>query len=125
MNELKFSKTKQAKQIPRYILRGSKFNNTPSQYKGRLYHSRFEAEYAIILDDMLKNKEIDSWTPQFKLRLDINGKHICNYVADFLVKRGRFLEIHETKGYFSPISKIKWKLAIALYSDKYQFKLIR
>ena|SRR3990167_5160828 len=119
-----FSKRVQTGRIPSYILRGSKFGNTPSQYKGKLYHSKFETEYAMILDDMVKTGEIKKWTRQKTLRLDVNGKHICNYIADFMVMKNGHAEIHETKGFFTPISKLKWRLAIALYPE-YKFVLIK
>src|SRR3990167_8885605 len=107
--------------IANYILRGSKYNNIPSQYKGRTYHSRLEAEYAIILDDMIKHKEIKSWVPQFPMKLEVNGKKIATYIADFLVTMpDGSQQIHETKGYFSSPSRIKWKLAEALYGQKYR-----
>ncbi len=122
---LMFSKRKQTGRIPSYIKWGSKYHNTPSQYKGRLYHSKKEAEYAMILDDMVKHKEIDSWEPQFTLKLDVNGKHICNYIADFkVIKNKKYIEIRETKGYFTDTAKIKWRLAQALY-PKYKFILIK
>ena len=121
-----FSKRAQTGRVPRYILTGSKYGNMPSQYKGRLYHSKKEAEYAIILDDMVKHKEITSWTPQVTLKLDVNVKHICNYIADFLVtKNKKYKEIREVKGFFTPISKLKWRLAQALYSKDYKFVLIK
>lgn len=122
--ELKFSKRKQTGRIAPYILRGTKFGNIPTRYKGRLFHSKFEAEYAMILDDMVKCKEIKSWTPQFKLKLDVNGKHIAYYIADFLVKRGRLWEIHEVKGRWTSTGKIKYRLAQALYPE-YKFVLIQ
>lgn len=121
---LNFSKRKQTGRVPSYIKWGSKFHNTPSRYKGRLYHSKKEAEYAMILDDMVKNKEIRGWEPQFTLKLDVNGKHICNYIADFLVDGLVGYEIHETKGYFTDTAKIKWRLAQALYKE-YKFVLIK
>ena len=130
---LKFSKRSQVG-LPTYIKWGSKFHNTPSRYKGKMYHSKKEAEYAMILDDMIKTGEISDWAGQFTMKLDVNGKHICNYIADFLVQKrvgwkGKTAllreEIHETKGYFTPIAKLKWRLAIALYGDKYTFKLIK
>jgi hypothetical protein len=121
----KFSKARQTGRLPSYILRGSKFNNTPSQYKGRVYHSRKEAEYAMALDDMKNMGEIKDWTPQYRLKLEVNGQHITNYIADFLVEKttGQ-IEIHETKGYFTDSAKIKWRLAQALYPD-YKFILIK
>jgi len=125
------SKRKQTGRIPLYIKWGSKYHNTPSQYKGRLYHSKKEAEYAMILDDMVKCKEINDWSPQYTLKLDVNGKHICNYIADFMVRKidvsnlAKFIiEIHETKGYFTNLAKLKWRLAQALYPE-YKFVLIK
>ena len=109
-----------------YLRRGSKFGNVPSQYKGRTYHSRKEAEYAIILDDMKRIGEIKSWVPQYKMRLDVNGEHICDYIADFLVTTSTGLkEIHETKGYFTDPGKFKWRLAQALYRHRYKFVLVQ
>jgi hypothetical protein len=123
--EVKFSKRKQAGRVPSYIKWGSKFHNIPSRYNGRLYHSKFEMEYAMILDDMKKHKEIVSWSPQFVLRLDVNGKHIANYFADFkVIKKGGLIEIHECKGMWTAVGKIKYKLAQALYPD-YKFILIK
>jgi len=112
--------------LPSYLTGRGKYNNTPSMYKGVMYHSKMEMEYAMILDDMLRKGEINSWSGQFKLRLDVNGKHICNYLADFLIlsKNGQE-EVHETKGYFTAVGKIKWKLAQAIYGDKYRFVLIQ
>jgi len=126
IENLKFSKRKQVG-LPNYIKWGSKFHNTPTTYKGRTYHSKKEAEYAMILDDMKNNSEIMDWKPQVTLKLDVNGKHICNYVADFYVLKAGVIkgEIHETKGYFTPIGKLKWRLAQALYGDKYKFVLIK
>ena len=120
-----FSKRKQTGRVPSYIKWGSKFHNIPSQYKGRLYHSKKEAEYAMILDDMIKTGEIEGWQPQYSLSLNVNEKHICNYIADFLVlKKELVYEIHETKGYFTDTAKIKWRLAQVLYPE-YKFILIK
>ena len=121
---IKFPKSNKFK-LPNYLRTGSKYNNVPTIYKGHTFHSRFEAEYAMILDDMKKCKEIKSWEPQFTLRLEVNGKLICKYIADFwVVLPNGDIQITETKGFFSPYSKLKWKLAIALYPN-YKFKLIK
>jgi hypothetical protein len=124
-SNLTYSKRKQTGRVPSYIKWGSKYGNIPSQYKGRLYHSKKEAEYAMILDDMVKHREILKWIPQFTLKLDVSKKHICNYIADFKVYKGvDSVEIHETKGYFTDTAKLKWRLAQALY-PQYKFILIK
>lgn len=126
----KYNKRKQIG-IPSYIKLGSKFHNKPTEYKGKLYHSAKEAEYAMILDDMVRTGEIQGWESQFKLKLEVNGKKICSYIADFLVVKVDLSnldsitnEIHEVKGYFTPIGKLKWRLAQALY-PQYRFVLIQ
>ena len=122
---IKFPKSNKFK-LPNYLRTGSKYNNVPTIYKGHTFHSRFEAEYAMILDDMKKCKEIKSWEPQITLRLEVNGKLICKYIADFLVIKSRNIkEIHECKGFFTPYSKLKYKLAQAIYGKIYKFKLIK
>lgn len=106
--------------------RGSKYGNSEKEYNGRIYHSQKEAGYARDLDLMLKGKEIKSWKPQHKLSLDVNGYHICNYIADFLVvdKYGEE-QIHEVKGFETDVFRMKWKLVEALYSNKYNLILIK
>jgi hypothetical protein len=70
-------------------------------------------------------KEIQSYTQQVTFRLDINGKHICKIIPDFLVigKHGRE-EIHEVKGIEMPDWKLKWKMMQALYPE-YHYELIK
>jgi hypothetical protein len=69
---------------------------------------------------------IKDYKRQFKMSLDVNGKHVCNYITDFIITMSDgSQQIHEVKGYFTPISKIKWKLAKILYENKYKFVLIK
>ena len=109
-----------------YLKRGSKYGNTITQYKGRNYHSRKEAEWAIVMDDRLKLGEITDWKSQFTLKLDINNEHICNYIIDFwAITKDGLEELTEIKGFETNEWKIKWRLAQALYRDKYKFILIK
>lgn len=112
--------------LSNYLKRGSKYGNIPAKYGARTYHSKKEAEYAIALDDMVKLGEIQSWEPQFKLKLDVNGEHITNYIADFIVTTNTgLLEIHEVKGFWTPVATFKWRLAQALYRNEYKFVAIQ
>ena len=103
----------------------NKYNAKKSSYRGRSYHSGLERAYAEKLDWLKKAGEIESWTPQFKLSLDLNGVHIANYFMDFAVyyKDGR-IEMHEVKGYETDLWRMKWRLAKAIYQD-YNFVLIK
>ena len=87
-------------------------------YKGIVYASKTEAVYAQRLDLMKKAGEIRDWDRQVKIPLVVDGKHVCNMLADFRVwtKDGR-VEYHETKGFASAVWKLKAKLLAALYPD--------
>jgi hypothetical protein len=94
----------------------SKYYATSTRYNGRLYHSKFEAQYARDLDLRVKAHDIKGWEPQFKVSLDVNGKHICNYVCDFrLTMNDGSYELHETKGFETDLFRIKRKLLEAVY----------
>lgn len=109
-----------------YQRTGKKYNNQSKEYNGHLYHSKKEAEYARDLDLLIRAGEILEWKPQFKLSLDVNGYHICNYYVDFWVlPSGGGEELHEVKGFETDVWRMKWKLTEALYSDKYKLVVIK
>ena len=88
-------------------------------YDGYLYDSKFEAGYAQELDLRVKAKDIKSWEKQKKLELVVNNYVVCTYKIDFIITHNDdSLEYVETKGYATPIWRLKWKLFEALYGDK-------
>lgn len=101
--------------------RQNKYNAKSNYYNGNLYHSKKEAAYAESLDLLLVAKEIKSWDRQVKISLDVNGKdgkkyHICNYYCDFLVENSDgSKELHEVKGWETPVFRLKKRLMEALY----------
>lgn len=80
-----------------------------------LHDSILEADYCNQLALMVKSGEILEYQTQHKIDLTVEGVHIANYYADFLVLKpqGR-KEIHETKGCWTEAAKIKWALSKAL-----------
>lgn len=98
--------------------RKNKYNAKTKQYNGIWYHSKFEASYAKDLDWRIKAGEIKSWIRQAKISLDVNGKHICNYYIDFVVKHNDdSLEYVEVKGFETEVWRLKWKLFEAIYNE--------
>ena len=88
----------------------------------QVYASKKECEYAKKLDMLTSARgaeRILRWTPQCAIALTVNGVHVANYMADFYVEYadGR-REYHETKGYWTPESKLKMRLFQALYPEK-------
>lgn len=109
-----------------YQSKGSKYGNETKRYNGRVYHSKREAAYAQDLDLLKKAGEIKDWTAQFKLSMDVNNHHICNYYVDFyIIDKFDEEQIHEVKGHETSEWKIKWKLCAALYGKKYRMVLIK
>lgn len=104
----------------------SKYNARRTEYNGRVYSSTKEANYAAELDLLLRAKEIQSWVPQYRLKLVVNGVTIATYICDFLVidKDGKKLLI-EIKGMETDVFKLKWKLVQALYGTEFIYKLVK
>ena len=103
----------------------NKFGAVKQTYNGFSYDSKREAEYAAQLDWMKEAGEIKSWERQYKISIDINGLHICNYFVDFLVVLpDDRIEYHEVKGYETALWRLKWKLSKALNPDN-NFVLIK
>ncbi len=98
----------------------NKYGNIRSVYKGRVFHSKREAEFARTLDMMRRatdpEQRVREIEYQPKYPLVVNGKKICTYIGDFNVtyesgKRTLF----DVKGFKTDIYKMKKKLVEALY----------
>jgi len=91
-----------------------------------MYHSKKEAGYARELDLLYRAGEIKDWEGQYKLPLDVNGYHICNYIVDFkVINKDGSIELHEVKGFETEIWRLKWKLTEALYGNKFKLVVIK
>lgn len=95
-----------------------KYGNKKTEYDGRKYDSKKEADHASFLD-MLKcatnqADKVKSWAPQVRYYLDVNGVHICDYVADFVVTfTDGHVEVQDVKSEFTrklPVYRLKKKL---------------
>jgi hypothetical protein len=89
--------------------------NAPTEYGGRTYHSKLEADYARELDMRIMAKDVKEWKPQVRLDLRVNGEHVTFYAMDFVVTHpdGQ-IELVEVKGREENLWFNKWKLTKAL-----------
>jgi len=98
----------------------SKYRNVQTEYGGRQFMSKKEAEYAMQLDYMRKatspRDKVVEWVPQVPFQVVLNGKKICKYIADFKVTYadGR-VEIVDVKGVRTDVYRLKKKLVEAQY----------
>lgn len=94
----------------------NKYHNKKCFYKGMTFDSKKERDYYVILEMMLKNKQITDLKTQVKFELQpsfkFNGKTIrsINYIADFTYVKDEKLIIVDTKGYRTEVYKLKKKL---------------
>ena len=99
--------------------RQGKYNATSQQYNGRTYHSKKEAAYAQELDLLLKAGEITEIIPQYKVSLDVNGRHIANYYCDFFVTyKDGSQQLIEVKGFRTEIYRLKRLLLEATFLEE-------
>lgn len=92
---------------------------------GSYYASMFECSYANELYARKQNKEIESYETQFNMPLIVNGQKIATYIADFIIHHlDGTDEVVETKGFATPIFRMKWKLVCALYEHEYKITLL-
>jgi hypothetical protein len=101
--------------------RGNKYGAQRAEHRGVSYASKAEARHAAFLDLRIKAGEVQSWRPQVRFPLVVNGTKVGTYVADFEVLAGYGSEsegerwIEEVKGFETPVWKLKRKLMDALY----------
>jgi hypothetical protein len=103
--------------------RRSKYGNLKTEYKGYVYMSKKEAEYAMKLDFLMKASKIServvSYEKQVPFQIIMNDIKICKYLADFKVfyADGR-VEIIDVKGVRTQTYTLKKKLVEAQYGIK-------
>jgi hypothetical protein len=100
------------------------YNTKKIQMGGKFYDSKFEAVYGMEVEQKLKNKEILGFDTHLRLPLEVNGYNVCDYYIDFAIYHlDGTTEYVETKGYPTPVWKLKWKLFCALYQDDENIKI--
>jgi len=98
--------------------RFNKFRAERQTFAGRSYHSKKEADYAVRLAWLQKAGEIKEITPQYKIDIRVNGKHITNYFIDFrVVYSDDRVELIEVKGFETNDWQLKWRLTEALLDE--------
>lgn len=98
----------------------SKYGNVKTVYKGQTFDSGKEAGYAKLLDTLRRAKNerdrVVSYETQFIYEIKVNGKHIANYFADFLVfYADGHSEVIDVKGVRTDVYKLKKKLVEAIH----------
>ncbi len=95
----------------------TKYSNKPLTIDGIRFASKREGHRYANLKLMQEANEIEALELQPSFKIEINGMTICRYRADFTYKCRRTGEtiIEDTKGYRTPVYKLKRKLMKACH----------
>ena len=95
----------------------SKYRNIPTEVEGRIFQSKREAARYVELRMLERSGIITELRCQVRFNLDVNGVHVCNYLADFTYsgQDGR-LVVEDVKGVRTATYRLKAKLMIACHA---------
>lgn len=93
-----------------------KYHNKKTTVNGITFHSKKEAARYQELKLQEKAKEISNLKLQVPFIIEVGGRHICKYLADFTYfdKEGEFF-VEDVKGCRTSVYRLKKKLVEALY----------
>jgi len=94
----------------------NKFGNVATVIDGHRFASKLEGTRYLQLKMLKAGGMVTEFYCQQTFTLEVNGLHICRYIADFEVhwSDGR-VTIEDTKGVETPDFKIKKKLMLAIH----------
>ncbi len=83
-----------------------------------MFASKKEARRYGELKILERNGNISNLSTQVKFSLDVDGIHICNYIADFCYDEKDQVVVEDCKGIKTPAYRLKAKLMLAIYRIK-------
>jgi hypothetical protein len=92
----------------------SKWHNVRTTLDGITFASKHEAERYAELKIERRAGEITDLELQKRFSRDVNGVHICDYVADFAYKRNGEEIVEDAKGKATELYRIKKALMLAV-----------
>ena len=92
----------------------NKYRAQPVRDGDGYFASKKEHKHWQVLKLRERAKEISKLERQVRFRLEANGIHICDYVADFVYFEGQRRVVCDVKGFVTPEFKLKAKMMKAL-----------
>ena len=95
----------------------SKYKNVRCTFDGKKFDSKAERDRYIELTILLRVQEIRDLRTQVKFPIEIAGKKICNYIADFTYydKDGNFIVEDKKGGILTSVYRLKKRLMKAVH----------
>lgn len=82
-----------------------------------LFDSKLESSIYEQLKILQQAGQISDLELQKEFTLNVNGKQICIYIADFVFKVKDKIVVADAKGVLTDVFKLKWKLIQALHPE--------
>lgn len=98
----------------------SKYNSVRTVWKGEVYDSIKERNYALWLESEKQAGRVLWWRRQVPIQITVNDVKVCKLVVDFLVGYpDSHQEYHEIKSEATktPLFRLKHKLLLATHPD--------
>lgn len=93
----------------------SKFNAKPTIVDSIRFASKAEARRYSELKDLERAGLIKGLVLQPRIKLEVNGKSVCTYVADFSYYENGKEVLEDVKGHPTDVYKLKRKLLLAIF----------
>ena len=102
--------------LPNDPPRINKYRNSITEVDGIKFHSKLESTRYLQLKLLKAAGMITEFYIQQTYCLEVNGHHICRYIADFAVEwKNGHTTVEDTKGVETPEFRIKKKLMLAIH----------
>lgn len=95
--------------------RPPKYRNHKQVVGGIRFDSKREARRWAVLQLLKKAGQITELRRQVAFTIEVNGHHICRYIADFVYHRDGRLVVEDAKGHRTAAYKLKKKLLRAVH----------
>lgn len=93
----------------------SKYGNKKTVIDGQTFDSKREAKCYSELKLRERAGEISDLKTQVSFGIEINGKHVCRYIADFVYQQDGKRVVADAKGHPTPVYRLKKRLMFAVH----------
>lgn len=97
------------------VERATKYGNKRTTVDNVRFDSQLEARRYAELKLLQAAGSITRLTIQPRFRLDVNGEHLCDYIADFSYFSAGALVVEDAKGVKTAVYRLKKKLMLAIH----------
>lgn len=94
----------------------NKYRAIRTEVDGIMFASKKEAMRYKELKFLLQEQRISDLVLQPKFPIQVNGKKICTYIADFIYNEDGIQVVEDVKGVKTSVYRIKKKLTEAIYN---------